>query len=183
MPAPTMAPARTAMPDMADVTLRPMTQDEFDAYLVVAERDYVADIVRSGGGDVEAAEAKAAKDMDAVRRSGPVGPRHRTFVVVGAEGIHVGDLWLGTGSDWKEAWIFDIRIDAEHRGRGLGRATLAAGEAYARSLGASAIGLHVFAFNDVARTLYETSGYRVVDTRPTGTAMRKRLTGRSAKAT
>jgi ribosomal protein S18 acetylase RimI-like enzyme len=74
----------------------------------------------------------------------------------------VGNLWLGArpGSD-SEWWIYDIEIDEEFRGTGLGRATLRAAEEFAQAHGATQLGLNVFGSNAVARHLYESSGFQV----------------------
>jgi hypothetical protein len=52
-------------------------------------------------------------------------------------------------------------VAAGHRGRGLGRALLAAGETAARDRGAHALELNVFGANPAAVDLYRTSGYHV----------------------
>lgn len=157
------------------VRLREMTQDEFDVFLVETHRDYLADLVRVGELDEAAATAKAAHDMLDVTADGPTGRRNRVFVVEDELGRSLGALWLGTRDDWQGAWIYDIRIDPSLQGNGLGRATLAAAEEHARGLGAEELGLHVFAHNDIARGLYETSSYETVETDRQGSVMRKRL--------
>jgi ribosomal protein S18 acetylase RimI-like enzyme len=57
-------------------------------------------------------------------------------------------------------FVFDIEIDAEHRGRGLGRAAMLAAERVVADAGRSVIGLNVFGPNRRARRLYESLGYR-----------------------
>jgi ribosomal protein S18 acetylase RimI-like enzyme len=69
------------------------------------------------------------------------------------------------------AWIFDIEVFAEHRGRGLGRALLSAAEEEVARHGAANLGLNVFGSNEVARRLYESAGYVVITQQ-----MQKRLT-------
>jgi GNAT superfamily N-acetyltransferase len=74
----------------------------------------------------------------------------------------VGILWLakrpGAVSEW---WIYDIVIDEEFRGTGLGRPTLHAAEEFAAAHGATQLGLNVFGPNAVARHLYDAAGYSV----------------------
>ncbi len=57
-------------------------------------------------------------------------------------------------------WIYDVWIDEEHRGRGLGRALMAAIEVQARSEGLGRLELHVWAANERARSLYRSLGFR-----------------------
>ena len=66
------------------------------------------------------------------------------------DGDYLGLVWLaierqpGRGGG---AWIYDIEISPEHRGKGFGRALLAAGEREAAHHGADSIGLNVFGGN------------------------------------
>jgi len=59
------------------------------------------------------------------------------------------------------AWLYDIEIAPEQRGKGYGRGLLAALERQLASLRVESLGLNVFADNPVARRLYESSGYDV----------------------
>ncbi len=59
------------------------------------------------------------------------------------------------------AWIYDIEINSEHRGKGYGRALLQATEQESVRHGAKSLSLNVFGTNTVARGLYETSGYEI----------------------
>ena len=56
-------------------------------------------------------------------------------------------------------WVYDIEIDPEHRGRGLGRDAMRLAEEEARRLGRQRIKLNVFARNAVARALYLSLGF------------------------
>ena len=71
-------------------------------------------------------------------------------------------MWVGPHPQGLEdaRWIYDIEIDDEHRGRGLGRAALTLAEEHAASTGARTLGLNVFGQNTVARGLYASAGYR-----------------------
>ncbi len=84
----------------------------------------------------------------------------------------VGYLWVGPDSSANSSswWVWDIMVDPQHRGRGHGRAAMKLAEDHARANGASTLGLNVFGFNDVARSLYESVGYET-----TSVKMRKEL--------
>jgi ribosomal protein S18 acetylase RimI-like enzyme len=73
-------------------------------------------------------------------------------------------LWLGepTDGEAESLWVFDIEIDPEHRGRGLGRDTMLLAEEEARRLGRTRIKLNVFARNAVARALYLSLGFEAM---------------------
>ena len=88
-------------------------------------------------------------------------------------GDTVGLVWVALDRPRPgEAWIYDIEVNPEHRGKGYGRALLVAAEQEAAKHGSKAIGLNVFGANAVARTLYESSGYQI-----TSMNMRKELGG------
>ncbi len=84
----------------------------------------------------------------------------------------VGYLWLRVRplATEVEAFVFDVEIVAQERGRGLGRATMLAAEAAARSRDATVMRLNVFAHNAAARALYDSLGYAVE-----GAVLTKRL--------
>jgi ribosomal protein S18 acetylase RimI-like enzyme len=60
------------------------------------------------------------------------------------------------------AHVSDLVVLPAWRGRGIGRALLARGEAYARSRGAERLRIGVMAKNEGARRLYVGSGFREV---------------------
>ena len=60
------------------------------------------------------------------------------------------------------AHVSDLVVLPAWRGRGIGRALLARGEAYARSRGAERLRIGVLAKNEDARRLYAASGFREV---------------------
>lgn len=86
-------------------------------------------------------------------------------------GEPVGLVWVALDRPRPgEAWIYDIRVNPEHQGKGYGRALLHAAEQEAARHRSQAIGLNVFGTNTIARRLYESSGYQV-----TAMNMRKEL--------
>jgi ribosomal protein S18 acetylase RimI-like enzyme len=89
-------------------------------------------------------------------------------------GEAVGHAWveLRRPSVGGDAWIFDIEVLENQRGKGFGRALLRATEREAAAHGVTTMGLNVFGANTVARGLYESSGYETVTLQ-----MRKRLDG------
>jgi ribosomal protein S18 acetylase RimI-like enzyme len=85
------------------------------------------------------------------------------LTVIDSAGSEVGTLWIGRQPGRPDvAYIFDILIDESCRGRGLGRATMLAAERIAADSGMTEIGLNVFGYNETARRLYASLGYRDV---------------------
>ena len=56
--------------------------------------------------------------------------------------------------------VIDVEVLEAHRGQGIGHKLMAASEEWARATGATQMELSVWDFNDRARALYESLGYR-----------------------
>ncbi|MEZ5096605.1 MAG: GNAT family N-acetyltransferase [Nocardioides sp.] len=78
-----------------------------------------------------------------------------------SEGRRVGTLWIGT--ERTVAFVYDVAVDADRRGEGLGAALMRVAASWARDRGAPALGLNVFGHNRVARALYDKLGYQLVE--------------------
>jgi ribosomal protein S18 acetylase RimI-like enzyme len=147
-------------PAEATVRLRPMTPEEFPAFVAESKAGYAHDIEVHGGQTREAALAKAEADFPTVLPMGLDTPGHAIHVVE-ADRTAVGRLWLGERElgGRRILYIYDISIDPERQGRGYGRAVMRLAEEEARSRGIGRIELNVFGGNDVARNLYRSLGY------------------------
>ena len=141
--------------------LRSMTVAEFETYRARLVPEYAADHVRAGDWTVDEAEALAAREIDDLLPAGPDSPGMLLLVASRPGGEPVGVVWVALDRRPGEAWIYDIEVNAEHRGKGYGRALLEAAEREAARQGSRAIGLNVFGPNTVARRLYESSGYQI----------------------
>ena len=140
------------------VTLEPMSDAAFEAWHPRTWANYRADLLRAGYTEAQADE-NILGTIAATMPDGKLGSGQHVFEVREDE-VAVGVAWLAErGSEW---FIYDIEIDAEHRGKGLGRAAMRAIEEFVRSRGGASIGLSVFGFNTVAQHLYESEGYDTV---------------------
>jgi len=82
----------------------------------------------------------------------------------------VGTVWVGPHPERAGvAFHYDLEIVHERRGLGIGRAAMMAVESLVKEAGGTEIGLSVFGFNEPARRLYDSIGYRVVSTLMTKT--------------
>lgn len=148
---------------MPSVTLRAMTVTEYDAWLPGAIEDYARHHVEAGSIPAEDAQAMAKKQFADLLPEGVSTPEHHVLVPEVASAA-VGLLWLHIPTaEGSTAFVYDVVVDSARRGSGLGRAIMLAGEEYARARGATAMRLHVFGSNTVARHLYETLGYDVTN--------------------
>jgi ribosomal protein S18 acetylase RimI-like enzyme len=155
---------------MADLQIRAMTQEEFRRYRQRAISEYAAENIRAGTWNPEEAERRAARETDELLPHG-VETVGMVLLVGEIAGSVVGLVWVGLAPAERPGWwIYDIEVVPAQRGRGYGRALLAAAEREAQRRGAESIGLNVFGGNDAARGLYVSSGYEVA-----ATYMRKRF--------
>jgi len=140
--------------------LRPITPDEFPAFVTASKAGYAEGIEVHGGQSHEAAQQKAEADFPAVLPLGLDTPGHHIFIVEAA-GVAVGRLWLAERElgGRRILYVYDVTIDPGHQGRGYGRAAMRLAEEEARARGIGRIELNVFGGNDVARGLYRSLGY------------------------
>ena len=143
------------------VVLRPMLPDEFVTYLDWAIDDYAAELERNVKATGEAAQVASRASYDSLLPDGLATLGHTLLVAMDPNGgERVGVLWFGPSTDDPAmAWIYDIMVDEEKRGRGWGRAIMRAFEGEARARGFARAGLNVYGDNHVARRLYESLGY------------------------
>jgi ribosomal protein S18 acetylase RimI-like enzyme len=142
------------------VRLRPITADEFPAFVTASKAGYAEGIELHGGQTHQAALQKAESDFLAVLPMGLETPGHCIFIVE-ADGVPVGRLWLAERemAGRRVMFVYDVTIDAGQQGRGYGRAAMQLAEVEARARGIGRIELNVFGGNDVARGLYRSLGY------------------------
>ncbi|MFG3036536.1 GNAT family N-acetyltransferase [Streptomyces sp. NPDC048330] len=148
-----------ALPEGIEV--RPMTEDEYGRWEARAKAGFAQSWIDRGVPEEQA----RTKAEDSHRRYLPEGlatPGVAIHVVV-REGRPAGFLWTGRielePGRWA-AFVYDIEVEEDQRGRGLGRALMLLAERVASEAGETRIGLHVFAGNTPAIRLYESLGYR-----------------------
>ncbi len=142
------------------MTLRAMREDELPEYLRYARESYARQIAEHGGFPTEWAEARAERDIAGLLPEGLATPDVEVLVVE-EDGNRVGHAVIGLRNREARiaAFVYDVEIDADHRGRGLGRAAMELVEERARAAGLEAVELNVFGGNAVARGLYRSLGY------------------------
>ncbi|HSA35641.1 MAG TPA: GNAT family N-acetyltransferase [Methanomassiliicoccales archaeon] len=148
---------------MVEVRLVPMNKKEFEVMRAIGVKRYADENVKVGYW--KPAEALLRSETvhanllpDGLRTEG-----HHFYKALDADtDERVGQLWLRVepGED-RKGFIYDVFIDEDKRGKGYGRAMMAAIETKAKRMKIDSLALHVFAYNDVARHLYETLGYEV----------------------
>jgi ribosomal protein S18 acetylase RimI-like enzyme len=165
------------MGDGGAVLLREMSDARYEEYLGILIPDYAAEGSRASGMAMEQALEFAKNQIGEILPDGPGTEGQFLFDVVDDEGRVAGLVWIALQSDRDpvRAFIYDIRIDEERRGEGLGTAAMLRVEEKARELGAGEVGLHVFTHNEGAVRLYDRLGYRVVKDGGGGMQMAKEV--------
>lgn len=142
-----------------ELTFEQFDQADLTGWLARSNEEYIEERVASGD-TPEEARANADASMERTFPGGVPSPRQRVGRLVVA-GEPIGELWVGQfGEDSERWWVWNVRIDDQFRGSGLGRRAMLLAEDLAREGGAVTIGLNVFAHNVVARNLYSSLGYR-----------------------
>ncbi|MFE3946618.1 GNAT family N-acetyltransferase [Streptomyces sp. NPDC059118] len=145
-----------------DVTARPMTQAEFPGWLASEKTSYAGDIIRAGTLSQEEAVRKSDRDFADLLPEGLATPDH-TLLVLEAAGEPIGTGWLKHRHLPGITYGYGLHVQERFRGKGYGRAAMAAGEEATLAAGDSTLMFTVWGGNEVAMNLYTSAGYRVVE--------------------
>jgi ribosomal protein S18 acetylase RimI-like enzyme len=145
---------------MTDVRLDRMTGEEYAAYHRNAVLDYAEAHVAAKSWPAEGARRRAIDEYAELLPEGVATPGHHLYTARSGD-REIGMVWFaerphGAG---RIAYLYDVKIDADLRGRGHGEAVMRAMEHEVRAAGLTAVRLQVFGNNPVARSLYRKLGY------------------------
>ena len=142
------------------VQLRPMRDDEFEVWLPQVQKGYAQAMIEDGGFPAEAANAKAAADVERLF-PGRRPSSDQLLFVLEVDREPVGELWLAQREDTGDPclFVYDVHVAEAHRGKGYGKAAMLLAEEEARRRGIGKVSLNVFGGNTVARSLYRSLGY------------------------
>lgn len=144
------------------LTVRPLTEEEYPGWYAAEEAGYITDIVRAGALTPEQAKVKSDEDFARYLPQGFRTPGH-AFYALEAGGQVVGTGWVNHGFLPGVTFGFSLEVYEEHRGKGYGRAAMTVGEWAARQGGDEAMMFNVFGGNEVAMSLYDSTGFAVLD--------------------
>lgn len=138
------------------IALRPLREDEYAAWEEAHRTEYERGLVEFAGLAPDAAKAKVERDIPAVLPDA-LATADTWIWAVETDGRRVGTVFLGVRA--ADAWLYDITIETDERGRGYGRAAMLALEDEVRRLGYESVVLNVWGGNAIARSLYDSLGY------------------------
>ena len=142
------------------VEFKPMTKDEFPAYWKYSVDSWKRDMERAGLIEKDISYEKAEEQVKKFLPNGIDTPGHHLMHLV-ERGETIGSIWFEIRQRGaKEAYLWDIVIDENYRGKGYGRDTMARLEEFVKKEGAERISLNVFGSNAIARNLYVKMGYQ-----------------------
>jgi len=109
---------------MSELRLRPMTEAELEAYLRDAVSSYAEAHVAAGSWAAEGAYERSAAEFVQLLPAGLATEDMLLYMAELGDGDVVGWVWLCLkhprgGSEF--AWIYDIEVVADQRGKGYGR--------------------------------------------------------------
>jgi ribosomal protein S18 acetylase RimI-like enzyme len=144
------------------ISLDPMTEEEFEAWLLPEVAGYAEEHIKSGRwAPHEALEFSKAEFRQLLPEGRETKDQFLFTIRDTATGQGVGTLWFGLRrkAGAPEAFVYGIAVHDEQQGKGYGRAAMLACIDKARELGVASVGLHVFGHNAVARSLYTSLGF------------------------
>ncbi|GGH74961.1 ribosomal protein S18 acetylase RimI-like enzyme [Pullulanibacillus pueri] len=146
------------------IELKAMDATTFQNYISQSIEAYANEHIRAGNWQEEEALEKAKRQFEQLLPNGLNTKGHLLFSIYHKHEA-IGHLWLHVNHQglYKKAFIYDIELLENYRGKGLGKATLEALDQYAQKLGIKEIRLHVFAHNKRAIALYQKMDYKTTD--------------------
>jgi RimJ/RimL family protein N-acetyltransferase len=142
------------------ISLIPMTEADFAAYLEKTVPQYAREKVLAGNWTEAEALERSRQDFEHLLPEGLPTPGNFLFMLVNEAGEKVGWLWYALAAKKPDlAFIYDFEIYDQFRRRGYATQALAALDEHARPHGVKKLELHVFGFNTAARELYKKCGY------------------------
>jgi ribosomal protein S18 acetylase RimI-like enzyme len=106
-----------------------------------------------------------AKHMEELFKNLFAREAHRIFVAENEDHVFLGYVWVGEGSNMmtgkRHGFIYDIFVEKEFRGKGIGRTLLEKAESFCREKGYPRILLMVSVNNEAAAKLYGKMGFKI----------------------
>ncbi len=143
--------------------LRPMTQPEYDIYIEQSYEDYAQERARNFDTPIEDERIVAREQINELLDEGLHTQNHYIWILDHATDGNVGHIWVSVNTERHRAFIYDVAIASEQRGKGYGKRILELLEDELRTMGIRSIGLNVFGTNTIARNLYEKQGYQITN--------------------
>lgn len=143
--------------------LNKMNESEFKDFFLSSVLAMAGENIENNLRDPEEALSNAMEQAEFMLKSSS---KHGTYYFFSVNDTEInktiGSLWIDIkkgASNIKSAFIYNINIQEEYRGKGYGENTLKVLQDWLKSQGVSKISLHVYAKNKIARNLYQNFGF------------------------
>jgi len=146
------------------ISLRAMTEEEFQAFLAQSVPEYASEKVKAGNWTPEEAMERSRKDHATLLPEGLTSPNQHLYTIeLGSR--PVGRLWLSVDPQTAggAGFIYDLFVAEPFRRQGIAAEAMHLLEREALSLGVRSLALHVFGYNLAARALYRKLGYEITN--------------------
>jgi ribosomal protein S18 acetylase RimI-like enzyme len=141
-----------------------MDEDSYKDYSDYAIQNYADEKAKSGNWTEKEAYDLAKDTFDKMLPDGPKTEKNYMYNLhLSDNKEHIGYLWFIEQGEI--AFLADIIIFNEYRGRGLGKDTMKVLEETAKEKGFKKIDLHVFGHNKPAFELYKKMGFNITNYR------------------
>ena len=160
------------------ITLRKMTEEEFQRFKTNSIADYASDLMTGEGFDEEDAFANAREEFEGELTDGPDTEGQYVMTIEDAEsGRDVGRIWFfyEEAEGGRQVWLSDFAIREEERRKGYASAALSEMERMAKAAGCVQSALFVWDHNPEGFELYRKCGYAAVEHEDGGSVMQKAL--------
>jgi ribosomal protein S18 acetylase RimI-like enzyme len=158
-----MLPSRREL-SVQMVSLRGMTEGEFEVFLAESIPEYATEKVKAGNWDAKEALRRSREEHTKLLPEGLTSPNQNLYVVE-LDGNPVGRLWLSLDADVAggAGFVYDLFVEEPFRRRGIAAQAMVLLEKEAVRLGLRSLALHVFGYNLPARALYQKLGYEITN--------------------
>ncbi|MGZ3744306.1 MAG: GNAT family N-acetyltransferase [Pseudobdellovibrionaceae bacterium] len=142
-----------------------MSETEYNIWAPRSRASYAVDKMKANCLTQEEAEKTARDDFNRLLPDGRNSKDNFLFTAKDESKNILGFIWfcIRGAEGNKRAFICDVIIEEQHRGKGYGKQMMLLVEKEARKKGLNRIGLHVFGFNNTAIRLYQSLGYATTD--------------------
>src|SRR3972149_3780449 len=146
------------------ISLRVMTEEEFQAFLAESIPEYASEKVKAGNWTAEEALERSREAHAKLLPQGLDSPNQHLYAIE-HEATHVGRLWLSVDPQTagSAGFIYDLFVDEPFRRQGIAGEAMRLLEKEALRLGVNSLALHVFGYNLAARALYQKLGYEITN--------------------
>jgi len=145
---------------MNDV-LKKMSKKEFTVYFEDKIERY-SDVLLENVHEISSEEplSKARKQLNNLLPKGLETHNHHLYNIYEADQL-IGFIWLKVEKEKKSAFLYEIFIFEEFRGKGFGTKVMKIVEEWLEQEGIQYLKLHVFGNNEGARKLYQELGFEI----------------------